>query len=178
MKILVVVDMQNDFIYGDLGTSEARSIVPKVVEKITKYSADSDIKILFTRDSHDATDYLSTQEGINLPVLHCVMGTEGWEIIPELKDFCENTVEKATFGCRNLASTISRLAREANDNHIDEVEFIGVCTDICVISNALLLKAFEPELVISCDSSCCAGVTPAKHEAALEVLRSCQIDVK
>ena len=176
MKLLIVVDMQNDFVSGTLGSSDAKAIVPNVVKKVKEYASNEDA-ILFTRDTHTA-NYFYTQEGKNLPVAHCIQGSTGWEIIPELSKYCfENyVVDKPTFGFYDLDGAVKRIARNWK-TEITEVEFVGVCTDICVISNALLLKAFNPELLISCDSSCCAGVSPEKHEAALEVMRSCQIRV-
>ena len=173
-KVLVVVDMQKDFVDGSLGTKEAVAIVNAAVEKVKNF----DGNVIFTRDTH--TDhYMETQEGKNLPVVHCIKGTEGWEIIPELKVLCEEKqckcYDKPTFGSRALAEDLKNLY-EAGE--LESVELIGICTDICVVSNALMIKAFMPELPMSVDSSCCAGVTPEKHEAALETMRSCQIFVK
>ncbi len=171
-KLLVVVDMQKDFVDGSLGTKEAEAIVPAVVEKIKSY----DIKDVFvTYDTHQE-NYMDTQEGHNLPVKHCVEGTEGWELDIKVKEAVEGAtiVKKTTFGSTKLAGMIKDIA----DKEEIEVELIGLCTDICVVSNALVLKAFMPEVHISVDSSCCAGVTPQKHEAALETMRSCQIEVK
>ena len=127
--------------------------------------------VIFTRDTHQA-DYLTTQEGKNLPVTHCVEGTEGWKIIPELRPFAADVVDKPTFGSVDLAERLKSRA-----GGIESIELIGLCTDICVVSNALLLKAAMPEVPISVDSRCCAGVTPVKHAAALETMRSCQISV-
>ena len=170
MKVLVVVDMQNDFIDGSLGTSEAVAIVPAVVEKIKAW----DGVVVATRDTH-TTDYLNTQEGRFLPVEHCIEGTPGWEIAPAVSAVLEEKeaeiVDKPTFGSTILAEMLS-------SEDVSEIELIGLCTDICVVSNALLLKANMPEMPISVDAQCCAGVTPAKHEAALETMRSCQIIVK
>jgi nicotinamidase-related amidase len=171
-KLLVVVDMQKDFVDGALGTKEAEQIVPAVVEKIRSY----DIKDVFvTYDTHQE-NYMDTQEGHNLPVKHCVEGTEGWELNAAVKEAVAGAtiVKKPTFGSTELAQQIKSIAEKEEI----EVELIGLCTDICVVSNALVLKAFMPEVHISVDSSCCAGVTPQKHEAALETMRSCQIDVK
>lgn len=170
-KLLVVVDMQKDFVDGALGTGEAVAIVPNVVEKIKTY----DLKDVFvTRDTHQP-DYMTTQEGSNLPVEHCIEGTEGWELDKKVAAVVEGAtfINKPTFGSTILADTIKDIAAKEEI----EVELIGLCTDICVVSNALLLKAFMPEVKISVDSSCCAGVTPQKHEAALETMRSCQINV-
>lgn len=173
-KYLIVVDMQQDFVYGALGSEEARRIVPQVVEK----AANFDGEVIFTQDTHEA-DYLSTQEGRNLPVEHCLSGSAGWELIAPLKEICEKenrrSYPKGTFGCLSLAGD---LRAEQEKQGIASIELIGVCTDICVVSNALLLKAYMPEVPILVDSSCCAGVTPEKHEAALETMRSCQIAVR
>ena len=169
-NILVVVDMQNDFIDGALGTAEAAAIVPKVEEKIRNFSG----RVLFTRDTH-GEDYLSTQEGRKLPVPHCIRGTAGWQLRPELENLCpEEPIDKVTFGAEKLASVL----REANgEEKVQSITFIGLCTDICVISNALLAKAFLPEAEIIVDASCCAGVTPESHKTALEAIRACQISI-
>lgn len=172
-KILLVIDMQNDFIDGSLGTKEAEAIVGNVEAKIRKY----DRKDVFaTRDTHYA-GYLSTQEGKNLPVEHCIRGTAGWAIRDSIATLIDggNVIDKPTFGSTALAEKVKAIAEE-NGGEI-EVELCGLCTDICVVSNALLIKAAVPEIPITVDSSCCAGVTPAKHEAALETMRSCQIRV-
>ena len=170
-KILVVVDMQNDFIDGALGTKEAVAIVENVVSKIRSYPAED---VYATRDTHE-TDYLKTQEGKFLPVEHCIRGTTGWEIRPEIAALLseERIFDKPTFGSVALAEKL----REENQKEELSIELVGLCTDICVISNALLLKACMPEVLISADASCCAGVTPEKHEAALETMRSCQVQV-
>ncbi|MBQ2119004.1 MAG: cysteine hydrolase [Clostridia bacterium] len=169
---LIAVDLQNDFVTGALGTPEAVSILPAVREKILSHRG----PVIFTRDTH-APDYLSTQEGRLLPVLHCVKGTPGWEIVPELADLVQKknalVFDKKTFGSTALASYL----RE-REGEIGEVELIGLCTDICVVSNALTIKAFLPETPVSVDARCCAGVTPEKHAAALETMKSCQIAVK
>jgi len=174
-KILIVVDMQNDFITGSLGTAEAREIVPEVAEKIDNF----DGKIILTKDTHKE-DYLSTQEGRSLPVEHCIEGTHGHDICDELKAIESigkaAVYEKETFGSYELAKALKEEHEHAGQ--IDEIVLCGLCTDICVISNALLIKAYLPEVKMVVDSSCCAGVTPEKHEAALEVMRSCQIEVK
>lgn len=170
-KILVVVDMQNDFIDGALGTKEAQQIVSGVVRKIKQYkSAD----IYATRDTHTA-DYLSTQEGKNLPVEHCIKGTKGWEIRPEIAELLQEAVivDKPSFGSLALAE----LLYAENQKEELEIEMVGLCTDICVVSNALLLKAKMPEIKIAVDASCCAGVTPESHRAALETMKMCQIQV-
>lgn len=170
-KLLVVVDMQKDFVDGALGTNEAVAIVPAVVEKIKEY----DIKDVFvTRDTHQP-DYMETQEGKNLPVEHCIEGTPGWQLDTNVAQVTNGAtvVDKPTFGSVKLAEMISDIAKREEI----EIEMIGLCTDICVVSNALMLKAYMPEIKISVDSKCCAGVTPQKHEAALETMRSCQINV-
>ena len=169
-KILVVVDMQNDFVDGALGTAEAVRIVPAVVDKIRSYPADC---VWATRDTHPV-DYLQTQEGRNLPVEHCIKGTSGWELTPAVAEAMPAEAryfDKPTFGSDELGCALA----EENAKQPSEVEFIGLCTDICVISNALLANAFLPEVKISVDPACCAGVTPEAHEAALATMRSCQI---
>lgn len=172
-KLLVVVDMQNDFIYGSLGTKEAVKIVPKVIDKIANY----DGAVIYTKDTH-TTNYKMTQEGRNLPVQHCVRGTDGWRIEPTVeKLFLEKNctgVEKETFGSRDLPTVIAKQFPDGPE----EIEMIGLCTDICVISNALLLKAFFPETKIVIDSSCCAGVTPESHDNALAAMKMCQIEIR
>ncbi len=173
-KILIVIDMQQDFVYGALGSPEAQAIVPAVAEKIRSF----DGQVIFTRDTHQE-DYMNLQEGRFLPVVHCVEDTEGWEIIPELKEASEGKTcmiyNKPTFGCTDLAHD---LLAEHQNTAIDSIEIIGVCTDICVVSNALMLKAFMPEVPMYVDASCCAGVNPAAHEAALSTMKSCHIIVK
>ncbi len=173
-KYLIVVDMQKDFVNGSLGTGEAEAIVSAVLEKVQSF----DGEIIFTKDTH-FVDYLSTSEGKMLPVEHCIKNTDGWMLVEELEKFCrenESTVyEKMTFGCKELAQD---LLTENEKEPIASIELIGLCTDICVVSNALLLKAFLPEVEISVDAKCCAGVTPAAHRAALQTLASCQILVR
>lgn len=166
-NVLIVVDMQNDFIDGALGTPEAQTIVPAVCEKIRNFDGD----IVFTRDTHSGI-YLETQEGKNLPVPHCIKGTKGWELNDSIKSLAQGyrIFDKPTFGSVELAEYI------AGGNFAD-VEIIGLCTDICVISNAMLIKAFLPETLVTVDSSCCAGVTPESHENALSAMRICQIKV-
>lgn len=167
-KILIVVDMQKDFINGSLGTKEAQDIVPKVMEKIKAYK-DAGDEVVFTLDTH-YDDYMDTLEGKNLPVLHCIKGTEGWELQEELDGFEGKRFEKVTFGSVDLA-------HYAASGGYDQVELVGLCTDICVISNAMLLKASMPNTPILVDSSCCAGVTPESHNNALEAMKMCQIMV-
>ena len=169
--ILIVVDMQNDFIDGALGTPEAVEIVPRVAEKIRSFNG----KVFFTRDTQ-TVDYLSTQEGRNLPVVHCVRGTPGWEIRPELMELCETEpVDKPTFGSTRLGEILVEL--NALDP-IASITLIGLCTDICVISNALLVKACLPEVPVTVDAACCAGVSPASHTNALEAMKICQIRIE
>ena len=171
-KILVVIDMQNDFVDGSLGTAEAEAIVENVKQKIRTYAPED---VFATMDTH-GEDYMNTQEGENLPVMHCIKGTEGWEIRSDIAALMPGAriYEKPTFGSTRLAADLADIAREEEIR----IELIGLCTDICVVSNALLLKAMMPEVEISVDASCCAGVTPEKHLAALETMRSCQIQVR
>ena len=171
-KFLVIVDMQKDFVDGALGSKEACAIVPAAVRKIRTF----DGGIFATLDTH-FENYMETAEGRKLPVPHCIKDTEGWELDKDIaaalkgKDYIP--VEKNTFGSVDLPELIGRAA----DGEEFSIELIGLCTDICVVSNALLLKANFPEAVIAVDEKCCAGVTPEKHEAALETMRSCQIDI-
>ncbi len=165
--ILIVIDMQNDFIDGPLGTPEAQAIVGRVAARVKEYR-EAGRRVLFTRDTHER-GYLETFEGRHLPVPHCIRGTEGWEITPDLRPADGSCViDKGTFGCLEWR----RIAGAAQS-----FELCGVCTDICVISNALILRAMYPGCEITVDPACCAGVTPRLHEAALAVMRSCQIDV-
>lgn len=169
--ILVVVDMQNDFITGALGTAEARLVVPRVKRKIEDFCGD----IYFTRDTHHG-DYLDTQEGRNLPVEHCVEDTRGWEICDELAPFAENmpVIDKPTFGALELAEALQQIDM---DDPVNSVTLIGLCTDICVISNAMIAKAALPEVPVIVDAACCAGVTPESHRTALQAMKMCQIKV-
>ena len=171
-KILIVVDMQNDFINMALGTKEAVAVVNPVKEKIGSYPAEN---VIVTMDTH-GEDYLNTQEGKYLPVEHCIRGSEGWQLHPELAPLLAEAkvYEKPTFGSVQMAEDLKALS----ETEELELELVGLCTDICVISNALLLKAFMPEVSISVDVACCAGVTPQKHLAALETMRSCQIQIE
>ena len=167
MKILVVVDMQNDFINGALGSEAAVAIVPYVKKLVESF----DGKVLFTRDTH-FENYFETQEGRNLPVKHCVINTEGWKIHPEL-DALRKTeaIDKITFGSKELANII------ANEKDVESVTFVGLCTDICVISNVMTLKAFCPEIPIAVDAKGCAGVTEQSHLIALSAMRACQVEI-
>ncbi|MDO4960702.1 MAG: isochorismatase family cysteine hydrolase [Eubacteriales bacterium] len=168
--ILIVVDMQNDFIDGALGTKEAVKIVPAVKEKIENF----DGTVLFTRDTH-TEDYLNTQEGRMLPVVHCVKGTEGWRIRKELEDLRKtDAIDKPSFSSPEIGELMIKLNEE---EPIGSITLIGLCTDICVISNAMLIKAFLPEVPIKVDASCCAGVTPESHENALNAMKMCQIEI-
>ena len=173
-KILIVVDMQKDFIDGSLGTPEAQAIVPAAAERI-RACRRAGYALIATLDTH-GTDYMDTSEGRKLPVPHCVRGTEGWRLNPAIAEALGDAalVEKPTFGSVRLPEIVSELAEGAQALRI---ELMGLCTDICVVSNALLLKAHFPEAAIAVNAACCAGVTPQKHEAALETMRSCQIDI-
>lgn len=167
MKILVVVDMQNDFIDGALGTAEAVAIVPAVKSLIEGF----DGKVLFTRDTH-FENYMQTEEGKHLPVPHCIKGSDGWQIRPELDALrTTDAIDKLTFGSKEL---IALLASEQN---IESITLCGLCTDICVISNALLIKANYPEIPLYVVESACAGVTPASHKNALDAMRMCQVEI-
>lgn len=163
-RTLIVVDMQKDFIDGALGTKEAVAIVDNVKKKIAEYQANGD-EIIFTRDTHQA-DYLKTNEGKHLPVEHCIEGTEGWKIWEGLEVPGASYIDKPTFGYMNWA-----------EYDLQEVEMVGLCTDICVVSNALIIKATFPEIKVSVDASCCAGVTPESHAAALVTMKMCQVEV-
>ena len=165
-KVLIVVDMQNDFIDGALGTKEAEAIVPRVVDKIRNF----DGMVLATRDTHEA-DYLQTQEGKNLPVPHCIENTPGWEIDSALDTTGARIFDKPSFGSEELVQYLKGL------DNLTSAEFVGLCTDICVITNVLSVKCALPELPIAVDSACCAGVTPESHENALAAMRMCQIRI-
>ncbi len=171
MKALIVVDMQNDFVDGALGTKEAVLIVPKVAEKIRNF----DGIVLATRDTHQK-DYLNTQEGRCLPVEHCIQGTEGWQLCPEIEALLsEPPVDKPSFGSLELAARLRELdAREG----LESITLVGLCTDICVISNAMILKAQFPEVPIAVDAKCCAGVSVESHLRALEAMKVCQIQIE
>lgn len=173
-KILVAVDLQNDFIDGALGTKEAEAIVPAAAARIREWREDG-AEIFATLDTHEE-NYAETQEGKRLPVAHCIRGTEGWQLNPVIREALGDCilVEKPTFGSIRLPELIREKIGDGKDATI---ELIGLCTDICVVSNALLLKAAFPEATIRVSSGCCAGVTPEKHKAALETMASCQIDI-
>ena len=185
MKVLVCVDLQNSFIDGELGTPEAKAIVPKIVDKINNYPDQSNTLILFTKDTH-RHDYLDTLEGTILPILHCIENTHGWSINREIKDavkgkrfltyssdkIIKSRIYKNTFGSKDLMELL-----EKEKDRIEEVEFVGLCTDVCVVSNVLAARMILPDTEITVDASCCAGTNPDKHKAALEVMKSCQINV-
>ena len=166
VDVLIVVDMQNDFINGSLGTKEAEKILPYVINLVKTFKG----KVFFTRDTH-TKEYLTTQEGVNLPVPHCIKGEKGWQIHSEL-DVLRQTepINKNTFGSKDL---IKKLSKE----QIKTITLVGLCTDICVISNALLIKAFYPEIEIIVDAKGCAGVTVQSHTNALNAMKMCQIKV-
>lgn len=167
-KLLIVVDMQNDFIGGALGTQEAQSILPAVRARIADARKEGE-EVAFTRDTH-GEEYLSTQEGKNLPVPHCIAGTAGHEIAAGLCLAGERVFDKPAFGSIELAAYVKERGFAA-------VELVGVCTDICVISNALLIKAFCPEAEVCVRAGCCAGVTPQSHQTALDAMRACQVKI-
>ena len=178
-KLLVVVDMQNDFIDGTLGTKEAQSIVPNVVKKLEEYDAsDEEIDVVFTMDTHDS-NYMNTEEGKNLPVRHCIRGAKGWRIKKSLLDVCDSAlsiIQKDTFGSEDLLDNLSRY--DYSNKSYDEIELVGLCTDICVISNAIICKTAQPNAHIVVDASCCAGVTPHSHDVAIEAMKTLQIEIK
>ena len=173
MDVLIVVDMQNDFVSGPLGTKEAVDIVPYVVGRVVD-GVNRGETILFTRDTHEER-YLETQEGRRLPVPHCIRGTGGWEIIPQLTEYTlgRTIVDKPAFGSAELGALLKEL-----EEPIGKITLIGLCTDICVISNALLVKAFLPEVPVAVEAGCCAGVTPESHANALAAMRACQMAVE
>lgn len=166
-KCIVVVDVQNDFVNGVLGTKEAEEMIPRLVEKLRN---EKDAHLIFTQDTH-MENYLETQEGKRLPVKHCVKNTEGWQIFPALSEFLQNAevIEKKAFGSTRIPSVVAKY---------DEVELCGLCTDICVVSNALILKAFFPEKTVSVDANCCAGVTPESHKNALAAMKMCRCIIR
>ncbi len=167
-KYLLVIDVQKDFVDGALGTKEAVAIIPRVKEKIAEYRKNGD-KIIFTRDTHQS-DYMNTNEGKYLPVEHCVENTPGWEIYEGISTENTEIINKPTFGYLGWKDYIEECAELS-------IELIGLCTDICVVSNALILKALFPEATVKVDSSACAAVTPETHEAALETMKMCQIEI-
>ena len=185
MKIVVIVDMQIDFVDGVLGTEEAKKIVPNITSRLRELKGSL---VLFTKDTH-YEDYLETQEGQNLPVPHCIYKTPGWSIVKDISSLVDysndylsysgaNVVKgrflKKTFGSIELAETLREIVKECQ---IDEITFMGVCTDICVVSNVLLAKAYCPETLITVDANCCAGTSPEAHKRALDTMTSCQVTV-
>jgi len=169
MKVLAVIDMQKDFIDGALGTKEAVRIVPAVQEKIAE-ARKAGTLVVFTRDTH-RDNYAQTQEGRNLPVPHCILGTEGWNIDPSLNVDASPVFDKPGFGSTELVKFLTMLPK------LESVELVGLCTDICVICNAMMIKGALPEIPVLVDSRCCAGVTPESHETALAAMKMCQIHV-
>lgn len=169
MKVLAVIDMQNDFIDGALGTKEAAAIVPKVAERLKKAREDKDT-IVFTRDTHHAA-YLHTLEGRNLPVPHCLEGSDGWQISASLPVLDAPVFDKPGFGSPALIEYFKTLPE------LESIEFIGLCTDICVITNAMMTKGALPEIPLFVRADCCAGVTPESHETALRAMHQCQITI-
>lgn len=167
---MIVTDMQNDFIDGALGTPEAQKIVPAVLKKIREF----DGTVLYTRDTHPE-NYLETQEGRNLPVKHCIKGTFGWQIRKELDELRKTEpIDKVTFGSSAL---IEELKKINSENPLESITFIGLCTDICVLSNVIVTKAFFPEVPLIVDAQCCAGVTVQSHENALAAMKVCQVEI-
>lgn len=188
MKVLVIVDMQNDFIIGALGSEEAKIAAQNLCKKIEEYENPQQTLVLLTKDTH-YSNYLETLEGINLPVPHCLEGTEGWSIYSPINEALDKVnflryssneifnsrILKNTFGSEKLVELLKALSLFDN---IEEIEICGVCTDICVVSNALALKMALPNVKIAVDAKCCAGVTPESHEAALLTMKSCQIEIR
>lgn len=174
MQVLIVVDMQNDFTTGVLGNPETKAVIGRVAEYIRKFREENpDGKIIATLDTH-SENYMNTQEGKNLPVPHCIRGTHGWEIVPEVSEALGDCIrlEKIAFGAVDLPFAVGR------DENIEKIVIVGVCTDICVISNAIILKSAFPEVKIEVIAECCAGVTPESHRTAVEAMRACQIEVR
>lgn len=172
-KILIVVDVQNDFVNGVLGTEEAKAIIEPLQQKLDTFEG----AMFFTQDTHDVY-YLNTQEGRNLPVPHCIKGTVGWELVPAIKEIQAKrqaaVFEKGQFASLDLARAIQEFYSQ---EEIEYIELVGICTDICVLANAMLLKAYLPEVPIRVDATCCAGVNPTAHAAALTAMASCQIEI-
>lgn len=175
MKYLIVIDMQKDFVTGALGTKEAQAILPNVIARIEAAKAAGET-VLYTLDTHE-TNYMDTAEGRKLPVPHCIRGSQGWEIIDQLAEYTQDRtiVDKPTFGSAELGQVLTKLDGEET---IEKITLIGLCTDICVISNALLAKAFLTEAEVAVDAACCAGVTPESHNNALAAMKVCQITVE
>jgi nicotinamidase-related amidase len=186
MKVLLVVDMQYDFIHGALGSEEAQAIVPNVIEKIKECAADNRYAIVYTRDTH-YPDYMESNEGKHLPVPHCVSKTLGWEIHDHVSAASDGAVyveklNKYSFGMEDIGRMLATIPEVANglfDNtDVESIEIVGLCTDICVVSNALILKAAFPEIPMTVYGDCCAGTSVDAHEAALKVMQMCQIEVR
>lgn len=176
-KVLIVVDMQNDFINGSLGSAQAEEILPRVVERILAYRDMGDARLIATKDTH-FENYLETREGRKLPVTHCIRGSAGWELNPAVERALGGAAElyeKPSFGSERLAQDLKRDYESCQDEV--QIELIGVCTDICVVSNALLIRAALPEAEILVTPACCAGTTPENHEAAVRTMESCQITI-
>jgi nicotinamidase-related amidase len=184
MKILLVVDVQNDFVTGALANTEAQKRIPRIKEKIQQRIAEG-WQVMFTQDTH-YNNYNTSMEGKYLPVPHCIENTWGWQLVDEIKELEESTLHmpicKNRFGddylFENILKRLFPSWRQVKYDTVEEIELIGFCTDICVVSNALILKAgADDETIVSCDASCCAGTTPEAHEAALRVMKSCQVEV-
>ena len=175
-NIIIVVDVQNDFVTGSLGTKEAQEMIPRLKSKLEKSNKDN--VLIFTKDTHDEK-YLNSIEGKKLPIPHCIKETNGWLIVPEITPFTNGynrkVIEKNTFGCVEMLFTI---LEELRNGFVEEIELVGLCTDICVISNALLVKSHFPYMNIVVDSSCCAGTTVENHNKALDIMRQCHIEVR
>lgn len=180
-KVLAVIDMQNDFITGSLGNEACRDVVPEVVKVIVAGDYD---EVFLTRDTHD-DNYLQTQEGRKLPVIHTQRDTEGWQIQEDVwkavtdnyRDEQIQVIDKGTFGSEKLALKLKELGLEKEGDGTLQIDFVGVCTDICVINNVFLVKAAVPEATVCVIAGACAGVTPASHQTALDAMENCQIDI-
>lgn len=172
MKILLIIDMQNDFVSGALKNASALKIVKNIENKASKFKG----KIFFTQDTHNAKTYLKSQEGKNLPIIHCVKNTKGWKIVKPLQKFIKkgHVITKPTFGCEKLVPLFNKLNKKEK---IEEIILVGTCTDICVISNALLLKTYFPEILIKVDQKCCAGTSAQNHSAAIQAMKCSQIKI-
>lgn len=175
-NIIIVVDVQNDFVTGSLGTTEAQEMIPRLKSKLEKSNIDN--VLIFTKDTHD-NRYLNSTEGKKLPIPHCIKETNGWLIVPEIAPFTNGynreVIEKNTFGCVDM---IPILKESIKIGFVEEIELVGLCTDICVITNALLIKSYFPYMSIVVDSSCCAGTTVENHNKALDIMRQCHIEVR
>lgn len=172
MKILLIIDMQNDFVSGALKNDSALKIIKNIENKANKFKG----RIFFTKDTHNAKTYLKTQEGKNLPIKHCIKGTKGWEIVKPLQKFIntKNVIEKPTFACQKLIPLFNKLNKKEK---IESFTLVGTCTDICVVSNAFLLKTYFPEIPIIVDQKCCAGTTKENHRFALQTMKCSQIKI-